>query len=349
MQIEQVIGGVNGDTSAQAIQLRMRSSFQGNLAPARIRVFDANGQNPVTIIDFTESVFNNSLGDRVLITTAAFDALTNPTCVPDFTMTNPIPASYLAAGSLVFEQDAPVIIWWRLSWGGSDYTGPHNGSTTNDTDGDFGPAWPGPLPSSGVQALFFDGIASDMSTNNADDYELTPGAATFTNNAHDSFVIDDGGGPIDAPLTDVAMGLRGTSISGGLAQLLTSDNTFHNTRSQFGFLATEPNVLNVIYGFDSPNLAATQIGMTVEHRLNQPGGSVRWQFKHWNTNSFGAAVHTYPIGSTEITQNQQGISTTNRIRQTDGRMEMQVTVFTLSVFSPLGFDQFTDFVQATVQ
>ena len=28
MQIEQVIGGVNGDTSAQAIQLRMRASTQ---------------------------------------------------------------------------------------------------------------------------------------------------------------------------------------------------------------------------------------------------------------------------------------------------------------------------------
>ncbi len=36
MQIEQVIGGVNGDTSAQAIQLRMRSSFQQFVAGARM-------------------------------------------------------------------------------------------------------------------------------------------------------------------------------------------------------------------------------------------------------------------------------------------------------------------------
>ena len=32
MQIEQVIGGVNGDSTAQAIQLRMRSAFP-NLQP----------------------------------------------------------------------------------------------------------------------------------------------------------------------------------------------------------------------------------------------------------------------------------------------------------------------------
>ena len=36
MQIEQVIGGVNADVSAQAIQLRMRSPFQCFLEPARL-------------------------------------------------------------------------------------------------------------------------------------------------------------------------------------------------------------------------------------------------------------------------------------------------------------------------
>lgn len=163
--------------------------------------------------------------------------------------------------------------------------------------------------------------------------------------------VDTFGGPTVqvAPLTDVTLGLRGTKMSGGLAQLLTSDNLYHVTRSQFGFLANEPNVINVIYGFTSPNLAATLIGMTVEHRLNQPGGTTRWQFFQWNTNSYGAAVHTYAIGTTEIAQNLEGISATNRIRQTDGRIQMQKTTFTMSVFSPLGFDQLTDFVQATVQ
>ncbi len=115
MQIEQVIGGVNGDTTAQAIQLRMRSSFQNFVASARIRAFDANGMNPITVINIGANVPNGGTGDRVLITSTNFDALTSPATTPDFTMTNLIPASYLAAGSLTFESDFGTI-YWRLSW-----------------------------------------------------------------------------------------------------------------------------------------------------------------------------------------------------------------------------------------
>jgi len=38
MQVEQVIGGVSGDTSAQAIQLRMRLDGQGGVSKARLVV-----------------------------------------------------------------------------------------------------------------------------------------------------------------------------------------------------------------------------------------------------------------------------------------------------------------------
>ena len=43
MQIEQVIGGVNGDTSRQAIQLRMRFGGQNFVSVARVRAWDATG------------------------------------------------------------------------------------------------------------------------------------------------------------------------------------------------------------------------------------------------------------------------------------------------------------------
>src|SRR6266478_816038 len=45
MQIEQVIGGVDGDTSAQAIQLRMRSAGENLVSQARLVAFDATGAN----------------------------------------------------------------------------------------------------------------------------------------------------------------------------------------------------------------------------------------------------------------------------------------------------------------
>ncbi len=60
MQIEQIIGGVNGDTSAQAIQLRMRFG-DDDLHLERIRAWDAAGENPIILVDFTTSVPSGKL------------------------------------------------------------------------------------------------------------------------------------------------------------------------------------------------------------------------------------------------------------------------------------------------
>ena len=87
MQIEQVIGGVNGDPSAQAIQLRTRTAHQNLVLQARMVVVDAMGANPVEIIDFTTNAPNPAAGARILITSPNFiDALDGP-LAPDFTMT----------------------------------------------------------------------------------------------------------------------------------------------------------------------------------------------------------------------------------------------------------------------
>jgi len=188
MQIEQVIGGVDGATNVQAVQLRMRSAGQNLVQQGRLLVRNASGANPVLLIDFTTSVPNGVAGDRVLAATSNFSSHTNPALTPDFVLTNPIPASYLAAGSLTFEDDFGTILW-RLSWGGANYTGSGLGDITNDADGNFNPPFPGPLPSSNGQALLFQNSASAPSTNNAADYALTTGPATFTNNLHSSGTI----------------------------------------------------------------------------------------------------------------------------------------------------------------
>ncbi len=207
MQIEQVIGGVNGDTTVQAIQLRMRSTFQQFVGGARLRAWDAQGQNPVLLTDFGMNVAFGGAGRRVLITTANFFGVLDGLLAPDFIMANLIPASYLAAGSITFESDPfygyDGTIWWRLSWGGAGYTGSTLGAGgvgANDADGDFG-RWPGPLPSADVQALQFQRPATAQSTNNADDYALTAVPAMFTNNAGQTATLtpdsDDDGVPDD--------------------------------------------------------------------------------------------------------------------------------------------------------
>lgn len=186
MQVEQVIAGVGGDTAQQAIQLRMRFGGQNVISQSRMRAFDAAGQNPVLLIDIDGNVTAGTAGSRVLIATTAFAAAQGIT--PDFLLTTPIPPGYLAAGRLTFEHDG-ADIYWSLAWGGNAYTGSHIGLTTNDADGNFGPATASALPSTNNQALRFTGAASALSTTNLADYAITPQAAVFTNNAGASVTV----------------------------------------------------------------------------------------------------------------------------------------------------------------
>jgi hypothetical protein len=188
MQIEQVIGAVDGDTTAQAIQLRMRAAGQNFVSGGKLVVFDATGSNPITILDVPTDVVNGQVGDRVLIASANFPSHTTPPAMPDFTMTNLIPTSYFAAGSLIWQNKTTGEILWRLSWGGAAYTGPTTGSLTNDNDGDFG-VFPNPLPSVCSTAFLFTGAATAKSTTNATDYVQTLGNIVFTNNARVPFTI----------------------------------------------------------------------------------------------------------------------------------------------------------------
>jgi hypothetical protein len=144
MEIEQVIGGVNGDTTAQAVQIRFRAGGQNLVGGnARLVVRDATGANPVTLIAFTApNPTNNAACARILSSTAAFNSKTTPVAVPDYTMAA-IPAAYLAAGSLTFEGVAGSVVLWRVSWGGAGFTGPQTVDLTNDGDGTTSPAFGG--------------------------------------------------------------------------------------------------------------------------------------------------------------------------------------------------------------
>lgn len=190
MQIEQIIGGVNGDTTAQAIQLRLRSAGQNLVASSSVRAVDATGANPIMLENITTNVPNGQAGRRILLATPNFANYTNIPLVADFIM-DPIPESYLAAGQVRFMDDFSTI-WWSLSWGGASYTGSTTGTGgpgTNDADGNFGPPVDMALPSTTLQALQFTGAASALSTNNLTQYALTTGAATFINNANTSFTL----------------------------------------------------------------------------------------------------------------------------------------------------------------
>ena len=187
MQIEQVMLSYDGDNTVQAIQLRMRTSFQNQVQLARIRAFDATGANPIVIVNMATPVTLSATGARVLIRSANFASHTTPAAVSDFTMTNLVPASYLAGGRLTFESDTGTI-YWSVSWG--NYTGPQTGDLTNDSNGNFGPAVAGAFPTAGTSALRFINAATAPSTTNLADYTTVTSNVTFINNAGTSFVVN---------------------------------------------------------------------------------------------------------------------------------------------------------------
>ena len=193
MQVEQVIGGVNGDASLQAVQLRMRSGFQNLVANGNLVVYDATGSNRIVLSAPLTNVTQNTAGTRVLLATAAFGANLTPNVTPNYILTNTIPQSYLAAGSLTWESRADDSVLWRVTWGGAGYSGPTDGLLTNDADGQFGPVFDGPLPSTDLESLRFKFAANALSTNNANDYALSGAAAVFTNSQGAS-------GTVTAPL-----------------------------------------------------------------------------------------------------------------------------------------------------
>ncbi|MEX2208822.1 MAG: hypothetical protein WEF50_21610 [Myxococcota bacterium] len=223
VEIEQVIGGVDGDTSAQAVQLRMRTAGQNLFSGAvRLRAWDAAGTNPVVLIAFSGA--NPASGvacRRILVATPDFEFTTTPpldAAAADYVMNTPIPASYLAAGSLTFENTAGTQIYWRLSWGGASYTGPGTVTTIaaggNDADGTMNPPFAGPLPSTGLEAVRFTPACATAPTTNLAHYALTVGAATFTANDLDAFVVTAGPEPVP-----IFPGAAGLALVGGLGAL----------------------------------------------------------------------------------------------------------------------------------
>jgi hypothetical protein len=250
MQIEQVIGGVNGDTTAQAVQLRTRALNENFVSGSRLIAFDAAGNNPIILLTFTSNVANNAAGSRILITTASFANYETSPIPSDFTMTNPIPASYLAAGRLVYQRPTYMggNALWSVSWGGAGYTGPNTGTMDNDADGNLAPPFDGALPSSSTSALLFNGAASAMSTNNAADYSVTAGAATFTNNAGNSTSLI-AGTPTPTPTPAATPSTLG-NISTRL-QVETGDNILIG-----GFIITGTQTKKIIVRAIGPSLSS---------------------------------------------------------------------------------------------
>ncbi len=148
-------------------------------------------------------------------------------------------------------------------------------------------------------------------------------------------------------LQDVAVGF-GTLISGEILDLCGSDDERVQVRSQFGFTAMEPNIVDLRVGAISPVESPSLIDLTVEGHINQPGGSARLRLRNWATGFFNR-VHNYNVGVPETIQEVLGIDAATFVRPSDGRIEVSVFQSVLATFSAQGFDSFTDWVEVVTR
>lgn len=170
IQIEEIIGGINGDTTEQAIQLRYQFGDQNAIANFRVRYWNSTGTVATTLFTFPSAISSTPskpTGTNILLASTAFNSLMSsvPGYSSDFTLTSTIPANILAGGKLTFETDTGSIIW-SVAFGA--YTGTNTG-VYNDTD--FGGATVA-IPTDSMKGIHFTAAAGTASTTNAAQYSV---------------------------------------------------------------------------------------------------------------------------------------------------------------------------------
>lgn len=140
----------------------------------------------------------------------------------------------------------------------------------------------------------------------------------------------------------------GTRISGDLTSLMTSDDVRLRVRSGPGFTSSEPNLLEVRLSASTAHSAPSAIDLSIEGRMNQPGGVARVRLRNWTTNQF-EVVHQYPVPTVERIENVLGVSSQNRVRASDGRIELSVRKSALVTFTASGFDAHFDWIEIMVR
>jgi len=152
--------------------------------------------------------------------------------------------------------------------------------------------------------------------------------------------------PRQAEITDVTVTI-GSLLSGGVPELLESDDEYVRARSSFGFSAAEPNLIDLRIGAQTDVESPGSADLLIESRINVPGGRARLRLRNWNTNGF-EFVHVYAVEVSDTIENVFGVGLGDRVRDADGRIELSIHYSVLATFSTTDFDAFFDHVTITV-
>ena len=167
---------------------------------------------------------------------------------------------------------------------------------------------------------------------------------TFTDRTHTQRLTKTGS---EVAATFDSMNIAfGTLIAGDLQSIKESDDIDLRARSQFGFLSSEPNLVDIHFSGFLAGDSVDQLSVAVEARLNNPGGSVRLRLRDWDSNALDE-IHAYTLGTSEMRETTSVANAAQYIRASDGRIELSLKSVVVATFSLSGFQAEIDQVEVT--
>ena len=172
----------------------------------------------------------------------------------------------------------------------------------------------------------------------ARDADGNTGGDTSDNN----FTIN---GTSGAVLKDFAI-TEGKKKSGGLAELMLSDNYYLVGNSLPAFGRPVPGPIKLVVGLETGILNPSQLKVQVETKTSQGGVTGKVYLKNWNTNAYEQIMTYVPLTSDVLFE--QIIGGGSQYVRNDGRIELLIENI-LPIQNPRnGFDAFFDLVRVEV-
>ncbi|MGI9014841.1 MAG: WD40/YVTN/BNR-like repeat-containing protein [Phycisphaerales bacterium] len=141
---------------------------------------------------------------------------------------------------------------------------------------------------------------------------------------------------------------RGTHLAGDEASIVDVDADFFRVRSAYGFLSSEPNVVDVRLSGAS-DLGAPA-GLLVRHvgRLDNPGGATTARLRNWASGQLDT-VHAWTLGQSLLATEFLINGVDDYIRTGDRQVELSIKQVVVATFQTSGFRSFTDQVDIVPQ
>jgi hypothetical protein len=135
----------------------------------------------------------------------------------------------------------------------------------------------------------------------------------------------------------------GSLLEGTVDDLECSDDEAVRLASVFGFSATDPNLIQVRSAGNDPNDDAASLLGAIESRSNNPGVSAVVRLRNWSTGNF-EQVHEYTVQQTDALESFTVADAAPFVRQSDGRIFIQIRHSVVATFSATGFESLFDWI-----